>query len=117
MDSRTIQIIGLVILLAGVGFGSSGAHKIWTNLPLSEEKATAAARSVRLAEDGIAEGPAGRTLHGSVELHVLASAIEMANLHRKAKREEGLLLLVSGALAVMWGITVLYNSRHGPGTS
>ncbi len=111
MDKQTLQIIGTVILIAGLVFGSIGAHRIATNLPISDEEVLAEARRAVLSEKGATANQRGESLRGNIEFQVWKSALQVTNRVRTEKRSEGSVFLVSASILVIWGMTMVYNSR------
>jgi hypothetical protein len=114
MDKRAFQIVGTVMLVAGLVACSIGAHGIATNLPVSDEQALSEAKRAVFAEKGATATRRGESLQGNVEFQVWKSALQATNKIRKEKRSEGSVFLVSGIIAVIWGVTMLYNSRTTP---
>ncbi len=114
MDKQVLQIIGTVLLLAGLVFGSIGAHRIATNLPISDENSLAEARRAVLPEKGDTTSQGGESLRGNVEFQVWKSALQVTNGVRTEERSEGSVFLVSGIISVIWGMTMLYYSRSTP---
>ena len=39
MNKQTLQLVGTVLLVAGLALGSIGTHRIVTNLPISDDEA------------------------------------------------------------------------------
>lgn len=111
MDKKTLQIIGTVLLIAGLVFGSIGAHRISTNLPISDEEVLAEARTAVLSGKGVTVSQRGESLRGNVEFQVWKSALQVMNRVRTEERAEGLVFLVSGIILVIWGMTLIHNSR------
>ncbi len=111
MDKQALQIIGTVLLIAGLVFGSIGAHRIATNLPISDEEALAESRRAVLSEEGDTTSQRGKSLRGNVEFQVWESALQVTNRVRTEQRSEGSVFLVFGIISVIWGMTLLYNSR------
>jgi hypothetical protein len=117
MDKRTLQITGTVLLIAGLVFGSIGTYRIAMNLPISDEEVLAEAKEAALSEKGAAASQKGESLPGNVEFQVWKSALEVTNRVRTEERSEGSVFLVSGVILVIWGMTMVYNSRLTPGGS
>lgn len=111
MDKLTLQIIGTVLLIAGLLFGSIGAYRIATNLPISDEEVLAQARRSVLSKEGATASQRGESLRGNVEFQVWKSALQVTNRVRTEERSEGSILLLSGIILVIWGMTMVYNSR------
>ena len=111
MDRQALQILGTVILIAGLMCGSIGAHRIATNLSISDEEALAEARRAVLPEKGATASQRGKSLRGNVEFQVWASALQVTNRVRKEKRSAGLVFLVFGIISVIWGMNMIYNGR------
>jgi hypothetical protein len=111
MDKRTLQTIGTVVLIAGLVFGSIGAYRIATNLPISDEKALAEARRTLLSGKEATENQRGESLRGNVEFQVWKSALQVTNRVSTEERSKGLVHLVSGFILLIWGMTMVYNSR------
>lgn len=111
MDKQALQILGTVILIAGLLGGSIGAHRIATNLPISDEEALAEARRAVLREEGATMNQWGRSLRGNVEFQVWESALQVTNRVRKEKRSAGLVFLVFGIISAIWGMNMIYNGR------
>ncbi len=114
MDKQTLQIVGTVILIAGLVLGSIGAHRIVTNLPISDEEGLAEASRVLRTQKGAAARQEGESLRRSLEFQVWKSALQVTNKVRKEERVEGTVFLVSGIISLIWAITVLYNSSSTP---
>ncbi len=110
MDKQTFQIAGSLLLIAGLVLGSVGTFRIFTNLPLSDERALEEARRAVLTEEGITESPGRKSLREDIELHVWTCALKMTNKDRKETRDRGVVLLVSGIFSVIWGTAALYTS-------
>ena len=117
MDKQTLKIAGTLILLAGLVAGSIGGYRIAANLPVSYEMTPAGVEGVVFSADRSAVAQRGESLRGDVEIQVRKSAIRSANKERKEKRSDGSVWLVSGIIAVIWGVTILYNSRSTPEAS
>lgn len=114
MDKQALQIVGSVLLIAGLVFGSIGVHKIATNLPISDEEALAESRRAVLPEKGDKASQRGNSLRGKVEFQVWESALQVENTNRTEKRSEGSVFLVLGIISVIWGMALLHNSRGIP---
>jgi hypothetical protein len=111
MFKQTLQIVGSVILIAGLTVGSIGTYWIVKNLPISDAEALRVSRGALSAIEGLSEDPEQATLQDNVELQVWQSALTMTNKDRKERRDEGAMWLLSGIIAVIWGVTVLQYSR------
>jgi hypothetical protein len=111
MDKRTLQIIGIVLLIAGLVFGSLGAHRIATNLPISDEEVLAEARRAVLSGKEATANQKGESSRGNVEFQVWKSALQVTNTVRTEERSEGSVFLVSGFIFLIWGMAMVYNSR------
>lgn len=111
MDKRTLQIIGIVLLMAGLVFISLGAHRIATNLPISNEEVLAEARRALLSGKEATGSQKGESLRGNVEFQVWKSALQVTNTVRTKERSEGSVFLVSGFIFLIWGMAMVYNSR------
>jgi len=114
MNKQTLQLVGTVLLVAGLALGSIGTHRIVTNLPISDDEALAEARRSVLTDEEPAANRRGESLQGNVELQVWKSAIQHTNKARTEKRVEGAVFLVLGFIAFIWGMTIIYNSRSTP---
>lgn len=99
------------MLIAGLVLGSIAVLEIATNLPISDEKALTEARRAVSPEEGATTGRRGESLRGNIEFQVWTSALQVANTVRKEKRTHGSVFLVIGFILVIWGMTLLYNSR------
>jgi hypothetical protein len=111
MDKKTLQIIGTVLLIAGLVFGSIGAYRISTNLPIPDEEVLAEARTALLSGTGGTASQRGESSLGNVEFQVWKSALQVTNRVRREERAEGLVFLVSGIILVIGGMTMIHNSR------
>lgn len=111
MDKQTLQIVGSVILIAGLTVGSIGTYRIVKNLPISDAEALRVSRGALSALEGLSEDPGQATLQEKVELQVWQSALKMTNKDRKERRDEGAIWLLSGIIAVIWGAAVLHYIR------
>jgi hypothetical protein len=89
-------------------------HRIATNLPISDEEVLAEARRAVLSERGGTASRRGESLPGNVEFQVWKSALQVTNSVRTEERSEGSIFLVSGIILVIWGLTMVYNSRLTP---
>ena len=114
MDKQALQIVGTVLLIAGLAFGSIGAHMIVTNLPISDEEALAESRRAVLPEKGDTASQRGESLRGKVEFQVWESALQVENRNRTDKRSEGSVFLLLGIISFIWGIALLHSSRGDP---
>ena len=114
MDKKTLEIIGNVLLIAGLVFGSIGVHRIATNLPISDEEVLAEARRAVLSEKGSTASQMDESFRGNIEFQVWKSALQVTNKVRTEKRSEGSVFLVSGIILVIWGMIMVYNSRLTP---
>jgi len=111
MDKQTLQTIGTVVLISGLVFASLGAYRIASNLPISEEEALAEARRAVLSGKGATASQRSASLRGNVEFQVWESALQVTNSLRTKERSAGLVYLLSGFILVIWGMTMVYNSR------
>ena len=98
-------------MIAGLVCGAIGAHRIATNLPISAEEALAEARRAVLPEKGATTSQRGKSLRGNVEFQVWESALQVTNGIRTEQRFAGSVFLVLGIISVIWGMTMIYNSR------
>jgi hypothetical protein len=114
MDRTTLQVVGILILLAGLALASLGAYRIYRNQPLSEENALPRRRTA-LTEEGDGRSRRNEPAPQDVELQVWKSTLEMTNASRKEKRAEGATFLLAGTIGILWGLTALYSGR-GPST-
>jgi hypothetical protein len=114
MDKKTLQTIGAVLLIAGLVLGSTGAHRIATNLSISDEEVLSEARRAVVPEKGGTGSQGAESLGGNVEFQVWKSALQVTNKVRKEERMDGLVFLVSGIILVIWGIIMVYNGRLTP---
>ena len=114
MDKQTLKIAGTLILLAGIVAGSIGGYRIAANLPVSDEMTPTREEGVVFPSERTAAAQRSESLRGDVEIQVRKSAIQSANKERKEKRSEGSVWLVSGIIALIWGVTILYYSRSTP---
>jgi len=111
---RILTLLGSLILAAGLVLAAIGGHKIVTNLPLSEERVVEEARRALFGQQQASENPSDPSSGESVELEIWKSALEMMSEVSKAKRTEGIAFLLSGVIAILWGLTILYNSKSTP---
>lgn len=116
MEKQTFLATGTLVLVAGLVLVSTGAHKIITHLPLSEERTLHEAAGSLRFHQGTAEGSREESARGSVEVEIWKSARVMINEIREAKRAEGVGFLLAGLILVVWGGTLLYSSRNTPGS-
>lgn len=70
MEKRTFLATGALILLAGLVLISIGAHKIVSNLPLSQERTLREAEAALWLHQGGAEEPREALEGGSVEVQI-----------------------------------------------
>ena len=96
MDKRTLQFLGIIALAADLVIGGLGAHRIATNLPVSDEEAMAEARRAFLPEGGATPSRTGESVRGDVELRVWESAMEIRNTIRAKNRSAGSVYFVFG---------------------
>jgi len=111
MDTQALQIIGTVLLIAGLVFGSIGAHRIATNLPISDKEALAETRRAVTQVAGDTTSQRGKSLRGNVEFQVWESALQVENKVRTEQRTEGSVFLVLGIISGIWAGALLHNSR------
>jgi len=98
-------------LIAGLVLGSLGAHRIATNLPISDEEVLAEAGRAVLSGKEATASQKGEALRGNVEFQVWKSALQVTNTVRTEERSEGSVFLLSGFILAIWGMTMVYNSR------
>lgn len=113
MDKQTLNTLGTLILVAGLAVCSVGAYKIVTNLPVSDADAMQGPDGALSARDP-GDAPGHASLQRDVELQVRKSALKIRNKDRSEKRGEGIGWLVSGMIVLIWGATMLLNSRDTP---
>lgn len=106
--------MGLLVLSSGLALSFVGGKKIVRNLPVSEETVVEEAKRALLGQQQTQQNQAGPSIGDSIEIQIWRSALEMRNEARKARRAEGIAFLLSGMVAILWGITILYNSRLTP---
>lgn|GEM_PF-2710720 len=111
MDKKTLQIAGALLLIAGLVLGSIGAYGIATNLPVSDEQPLAEAKKAVTPGNGPSAGQRDESLEANVEFQVWKSALQVTNRVRAEKRSQGSIFLLCGFIPVIWGMTLLYNSR------
>jgi hypothetical protein len=106
--------LGLLILAFGIVLAFVGGQKIARNFPVSEETVLEEARRALSGQQQGSEIPPGPSVDDSVEIQIWMSALEMRNEARTASRTEGIVFFLTGVIAILWGITILYNSRSSP---
>jgi len=61
--------------------------------------------------NGPSAGQRDESLEANVEFQVWKSALQVTNRVRAEKRSQGSIFLLCGFIPVIWGMTLLYNSR------
>jgi hypothetical protein len=116
VGKQTFLATGMLILVVGLAFVSTGAHKIITHLPMSEERAIEEAEGSLPLRQGASEPLREESARRSAEVEIWKSARGMINEIRAAERAEGVGFLLAGLILVVWGGLLLYNSRSTPGS-
>jgi hypothetical protein len=105
----------MAILIAGVVLGAVGAHRIAMNLPLSHEQTLAEAKRAVSDRERETESRRSESLQGNVEFQVWQSVLQVTSKVRREKRLEGSIFLLSGVIALIWGVALLYTGRSTDG--